>query len=127
VVGCRWSVVGGRWSVVGASDNGQPTTDNRQSVSDGDAALGGVGVLTVEDNDVADAHDNGAGGALGQEGCQGLFLLFEIEEFDLDEFVLGQGGVGALNEGIAQSRFADAQDWFESLGKSFELAELRSG
>src|ERR1051326_340921 len=95
--------------------------------SQSDLAALRLGMWPVEDDHVADERDEMAGALLREHRRQLLLLFLELVELHLDEFVVRQGLVHRLQEGVAQAGLADLEGGFEPLGKGLELADLRSG
>ena len=81
----------------------------------------------MEDHDVADSHDQVAGGFVCQLWGKLLLFVFELDEFDFDEFVLGQRIIDRLNKAVRQTGLADFQNRFQELRGCFESANLRIG
>lgn len=84
----------------------------------------GIGGRTVKDGDVADARHEVAGTLFGENRRQLLFLLLQIGELDLDELMLRQSFVEALEKRGAQALFADAQHRFQTLSHRFQFSNL---
>ena len=81
----------------------------------------------MENHDVADSHDQVAGGSVCQLWGQYLLLVFELDEFDFDEFMLGQRIIDRLNKAVRQTGLADFQNWVQELRGCLEPANLRVG
>jgi hypothetical protein len=86
-----------------------------------------VWLLTVKDDDVADAEDQLAAGALDKVGNEHFFLVLEVVELDLDELMMVQGGLEGGVKRVGEAGFADSKDWCEALGARPEEIQLRSG
>ena len=84
-----------------------------------DAAFFGVGVLAVEDGDVADEGDEAAFGFCGELGGEGFLLVFVFVEFDFDEFAVGEGFADGLEEGVAEAGATDFEGGVHALGEGF--------
>lgn len=53
-----------------------------------------------------------------------LFFLFEIGEFDFDQFVEGQFLINTGNKGFADPLVSYFENWIEQLGFAFETAAV---
>jgi hypothetical protein len=79
----------------------------------------------MENHDIADSHDQVAGGSVRQLWGKVLLLVFELDEFDFDEFVLGQRIIDRLNEAIRQTSLADFQNRVQELRGCLEPSNFR--
>jgi len=82
---------------------------------------------TVEHHDVADAHDEMAAGFFGEQRREFFFLILEIGELDLDQFMLRECLRHGADKAVAQAGLADFQHGFQQLRRRLEFAELGIG
>lgn len=78
-----------------------------------DLALLRVGLLAVEDGDVADEPDLVAVGFFLNLLGEFTLFVFALDEFDLDEFVVVQCDVDGADDGFGQTRLAHIAHGFE--------------
>lgn len=86
-----------------------------------------VRICLIEEQDMADLLDAGALSGLGQGGgdvFDGVFAC--IDDFDLDEFVVVEGGVELFDELIGDSSMTDLNDGLEGVRHSAQLPPLPS-
>lgn len=82
------------------------------------------GFGTVEHDHVADAGDEVAAGFLGELGGEFLFLILELVEFHLEQFVMFEGVIKGGDELRGETFLADAERGFEELAPGFEVADF---
>jgi hypothetical protein len=84
-------------------------------------------LLAIEHDDVPHLHDEVAAGFLGEERSEFLLLLLELVELHLDQFVVLQAFVHALEKLKAEAGFADLERGLHPLRGGFESADFRIG
>jgi hypothetical protein len=65
--------------------------------------------------------------ALSHLWRKGFALILKLGELDFHEFVAIEFQIQGLNEGVAETGFAQGESGLHALGKAFELANLRVG
>lgn len=63
-------------------------------------------------------------GGLGEFRSEFLFLAFEFEETDFDEFVIVERAIGGADDGVGKAVFPDVDDGLEMMGERAELFSL---
>ena len=101
-----------------------PVSEGR---SDFNLSLLRIRVLAEEDDGVADLRNQHTVGLLHDPGGEFLFLLLELGEFHLDEFVLHEKFIDGLEKGGADAVAADLDGGVEALTGAPEGALLFAG